>query len=216
LDIRWLGHHNTFADRLAVALAPPGATPYQFQGVPDTHDPIPSGSPLERAIGKGFDWLSKVVHPGDGGMPQPVLALETVGDRSEASRRGIRMTPNADAKTVVHETGHFMGYSLKLGNDNVNDRDQEFLSYRVGNETLTNLRQRFGNLYRANEFGREDHFTRYWLENSAYYVGKDYGPDATEILSMGLDSLYTNPVEFAAKDPEFAKYVLGILDGSLR
>jgi hypothetical protein len=70
--------------------------------------------------------------------------------------------------------------------------------------------------FRDDEEGRKDKFDNVYDELSAYYVGKDYGQGATEIVSMGLELLYNNPILFAKKDPEYLKYILGILDGSLR
>jgi len=50
----------------------------------------------------------------------------------------------------------------------------------------------------------------------AYYVGKDYKYKATEALSMGLQKVFEDPLRFAKLDPEYFKFVLGQLDGSLR
>lgn len=52
--------------------------------------------------------------------------------------------------------------------------------------------------------------------DAKWYVGKHYPSGDTEILSMGLEKLYDSPLDFAEKDPEFFKFLLGILDGSLR
>lgn len=53
-------------------------------------------------------------------------------------------------------------------------------------------------------------------DSSARYCGKVYsGGRATEILSMGLQKLYSDPIHFAKNDPEYFKFVVGVLDGSL-
>ena len=39
---------------------------------------------------------------------------------------------------------------------------------------------------------------------------------AREILSMGVELLYADPVGFAERDPEYFKFILGLLDGSIR
>ena len=45
---------------------------------------------------------------------------------------------------------------------------------------------------------------------SAYYVGKQYG-DNSEILSMGIQALHEDPVKFFKNDPEYANFVVSVL-----
>ena len=73
-----------------------------------------------------------------------------------------------------------------------------------------------GGGYKDDELGRKDKFDRAFTEADAWYVGKPYKHRATEVLSMGMQKMYNDPVEFAKLDPEYCKWVLGILDGSLR
>lgn len=42
-----------------------------------------------------------------------------------------------------------------------------------------------------------------------YYKGH------TEIISMGLELLYDDPIGFAERDPEYFKFLTGILNGDL-
>jgi hypothetical protein len=81
------------------------------------------------------------------------------------------------------------------------------------------MKDKFGGSYDDSERGRKDKFDEAFneSESESYYVGKDYsGAGYTEILPMGLQKLYNDPVGFAMKDPEYFKYVTGIMDGSLR
>lgn len=41
-------------------------------------------------------------------------------------------------------------------------------------------------------------------------MGKDYGGSAYELVSVGLEMLYTKPHELI-KDPDYAKFILGIV-----
>jgi hypothetical protein len=118
-------------------------------------------------------------------------------------------------KIIAHEYGHAIEGRTVTGTSNALDRGLEFLKYRVGNEPLTDLHAKYPDLD-PGEMGRKDQFTTVFDERSAYYTGKDYGRDGTEILSMGIQKLYDDPIGFAEQDPEYFKYVLGILDGSLR
>ena len=42
------------------------------------------------------------------------------------------------------------------------------------------------------------------------YMGKDYDGDFYEVLTMGIDTLYTRPTELM-KDPEMFEWVVGML-----
>lgn len=115
---------------------------------------------------------------------------------------------NDDGADVhVHEMGHILE-----GEDTyVADMVQTFLHYRVGDEKPVKLKSVFPNLnYGPSETGRIDNFDRYFSKNSAYYVGKEYS-NGSEILSMGLQALFDDPVNFMEKDPEYAQFVLSIM-----
>ena len=44
------------------------------------------------------------------------------------------------------------------------------------------------------------------------YMGKYY-KDASEILSMGLQYFYSNPVELMTKDPEYFDFIYNLVRG---
>jgi hypothetical protein len=66
------------------------------------------------------------------------------------------------------------------------------------------------------EKGRSDRFGEAFPGTAAFYIGKECGANASEVLSMGVQKLHDDPVMFLEKDPEYAAYVLGILSGELR
>ena len=108
---------------------------------------------------------------------------------------------------MAHELGHVIE-----GNDPyVHRMVQMFLNYRVGNEQPVQLNKVLHSGYGDNEKGRKDKFDRAFDLNSAYYCGKDYGGRSSEILSMGIQQLEKDPVGFFKKDPEYANFVLGVL-----
>ena len=81
----------------------------------------------------------------------------------------------------------------------------------MGDEKPAKLKDVFPNTnYGADEKGRIDNFDRYFDKNSAYYVGKEYD-SGSEILSMGMQALFDDPVNFMEKDPEYAQFVLSIM-----
>jgi len=132
---------------------------------------------------------------------------------ADQSSHSIYMGYFLDAVTAVHEWGHHIEFSVPW----VREAAIEFLSHRVGNEPFKKLAEALPTHgYGKNEEGRKNEFDKAFDLNQAYYVGKQYANGDTEIVSMGAQKLYEDPVRFAKNDPEYCKFMLGIFDGSLR
>jgi hypothetical protein len=85
---------------------------------------------------------------------------------------------------------------------------------RLGNEKPQEMKDLFpGHGFDPGEMGRKNHFDRafYFQKTYAYYVGKDYAHGTTEVLSMGIQKLHDNPLEFMKKDPEYFEFVISVL-----
>ena len=103
-------------------------------------------------------------------------------------------------RCAIHELGH----RLEVTNPLVRRLEQQFYERRTANEKLETLRRITGNsAYSTKEKARKDKF----LDP---YMGKDYGGSAYELVSVGLEMLYTKPHELI-KDPDYAKFILGIV-----
>lgn len=103
--------------------------------------------------------------------------------------------------TASHELGHRMEQVIP----GINDLCQEFLRRRTAGETPVRLKDLFPlSRYRPDETTRKDRFVD-------PYMGKDYGDSATEILSMGLESVYNGTYNLWDDDPECADFILGVL-----
>jgi hypothetical protein len=163
-------------------------------------------------------WLSRVAARGREVVGKAGAALDvpvrpTATGRAHATGDAIHLSPGERTSTAVHEMGHFLESHLH----GVGSVANQFLAHRVGDEVPTPLRQvdpAAG--YREDEFGRRDRFGEAFPGTDAYYVGKVYGGGSTEIMAMGLQKLYEDPAGFARADPEFARFILGILSGHLR
>lgn len=124
----------------------------------------------------------------------------------------ISLDSEAGGSTVAHEMGHHFEEVVP----GVHSACAEFLAYRVGDEPLTKLSEKFPRSgWDDGDTGRKDQFDRVFPEQYAYYIGKHYD-DATEVLSMGVEKLMTDPARFAALDPEYFKFVVGVLRGDIR
>lgn len=101
---------------------------------------------------------------------------------------------------AIHELMHM----LEDRNENILALEKQFYEKRTAGEELQRLRDVTGNKgYREDELTRVDDFID-------EYMGKDYGGRSYELLSMGMERLYSKPGEFH-NDKEYADFILGIL-----
>ena len=113
-------------------------------------------------------------------------------------------------RTTVHEYGHVLEHTLP----GVHEAAKAYLEHCVGTESLEGLKAKFpGSKFDSTEKGRKDGWEDYFGEQHAYYTGKHYAHGSTEIVSMGLEALYNDPIGFAAKLPEFFRLIVGCLQG---
>jgi len=160
---------------------------------------------------------------------------------NDPRKRGISCATNAEISTYVHEMGHQLENSVP----GLEKRANEFKRYRIqksgrSNRKMVEVFPGYG--YTQDEIGNDDDFhaafDRDWkpgktypphaeygsnssytersAANSAFYTGKNYTHGSTEVLSMGFELLYEDPVGFAERDPEFFKFIVGVLDGTIR
>jgi hypothetical protein len=115
----------------------------------------------------------------------------------------------ANSVTVVHEIGH----AIERQVPGVNEMVQKFRAERVGKEKPSKIECP----WRDDAIGYKDDFARtFGTEYQGHYAGRVYKGGDTEIVSMGLEHMFHDPVHFAKNDPEYFKLMCGILDGSKR
>lgn len=179
---------------------------------------MPSQGTIRVAAEKANQFLRQLIH--DEGIPNGKVEARILAcppaepQRSYCDQDGTVVMGNARDYTVVHEMGHHLEFKLP----GVKEAALAFLKQRVGNEVPQSLNKLFpGGHYGDDEKGRKDDFEKtFGNAVVAYYAGKDYGDSATEIVSQGLELLYNDPAGFAVRDPEYFKFILGILDGTFR
>lgn len=116
----------------------------------------------------------------------------------------------SEAKTHVHEIGHHVEYEV------AHTMAKAFLDARTQGESAKSIAAWTGNRGYGREMGKPDKFAEAFGHDSAIYVGKQYSHNATEIISMGLELMYTDPVRFAKKDPEYFDFIVGVMSGRFR
>ncbi len=115
------------------------------------------------------------------------------------------MRDSAGTKTVIHEMGHW----LEDVHPSVRDAARAFLDRRTAGETDVSLAFYDPRNYNPWEMTRPDQFRN-------PYVGKQYRDavgnyTATEVLPMGLQWFYNEPLEFAREDPDMFDFIYAIV-----
>ncbi|MGB1284969.1 MAG: phage portal protein [Aggregatilineales bacterium] len=110
-------------------------------------------------------------------------------------------------ETYIHEFGH----AIEAADPAIHARCVEFLEARTAQESEQPMSVLMpGRGYRANEVTKADAFPDPYVGKQYISRNKTY---ATEILSMGLQYLYTDPVTFQRTDPEYFEFIISITRG---
>ncbi len=149
---------------------------------------------------KGTDGFSSLVS--DDVIPKGVI---TKFDRTESSRSfhitvgisEVHMADFAGPKTVVHELGHM----AEANNPRLLKRSLEWRGQRTKGEKNQKLLDITGNEgYNSAEVSKPDKFI-------SPYIGKDYGSKASEVFSMGIEKMYSDPIGLAKSDPDMFDHI---------
>ena len=152
-------------------------------------------------------------------------------DGSEFGNVGtVHLDPSDKHRTFVHEFGH----QIEHGNPEARALAEDFLRSRIGMADAELLKERFPTVaYRDDEKGLPDDFAKAFKATGesedesvrrAYYTGKDYRSKdresvrmgtPTEVLSMGVELMYRDPIAFSKADPEWFDLVAGISTGRI-
>lgn len=117
----------------------------------------------------------------------------------------VVMGNNTD-HVVVHEMGHW----LESQNHKVAVTARTFLQNRTRGEEAKPLADVTKNsFYRPEETTKVDRFIN-------PYMGKRYDDGGTEIISMGLEYIYKDPVIFRKADPEYFEFMIDVMNNRIQ
>jgi len=168
--------------------------PGTAEGVPTRFRPS-SEQPV--ILRDGFDDYNKLVgHQVTDG--QRLLIYPTIEGRSFHAQGTANMSSDSGKKTMIHEAGHWLEHK----DANIHTKALAFYDRRTSGEKANWL----GDSYAKTEVSRSDKFPH-------PYSGKDYQRKSTEIVSMGLEHLYANPLQFARKDPDYFTFMVDLVRG---
>jgi len=149
----------------------------------------------------------------------------SAGFRASASKElgSVSLSVDDSAETVVHEIGHHFEYRVQ----DAPHACFSFLRYRFEkHNSQFRPMKAYAESYNDDEVGNEDGFSALWEKaSSAAYNGKIYfdkepivgnpAPQATEVLSMGLQKMYSDPAGFASADYEYFAFTLATCRGEI-
>ena len=104
----------------------------------------------------------------------------------------------------AHQAVHEMGHWLENRDGFIKREAQAFLRRRTAGESASPLRKLVGSWYDADEMAKPDKFID-------AYMGKVYASGDTEIVSMAMQKLYDDPLEFMRRDREMFDWIVNIL-----
>lgn len=105
--------------------------------------------------------------------------------------------------TVVHEMLHGVEYA----HSTVAHLIGQYYDERTSGQALVHL----GEGYDASEKYRPSNNGTEWLSK---YMGKDYGRDAHEVLTMGVQLAYERDYNYMMQDADFYRFILGVMAGA--
>lgn len=182
-------------------------------------------SSVKARFNTGFIAFRQLVHQKYSGRMKPIHVKKTKDKRAFHSdsdwddRNGFHSSVNlnpyySDEGTVVHEIAHHLEEEIK----EIREAAQDFYFTRTHGEALQLLSDVTGNpRYKAYEKTRPDGFF-------SPYIGKVYGErpiagqptfKASEIISMGLEAMYRDPLKFLDQDPEHFALIWAIVIGEI-
>ena len=131
--------------------------------------------------------------------------------RAHQSGETLTLCGDTDIQTAIHEFMHYVEYKnpVMLANSIA------FLKYRTGDEKIKGLKKLTGISYGSSERARPDKFFNAYCGKVYSMTGDYMQATATEIMSMGVQELFTNPAKFRKEDPEYFNFVLANLKGTL-
>lgn len=159
------------------------------------------------SIEYGADIFKQMIGPGTPIDDQPAILSTTTSGRAfyDPAYREVRFTASDTAKVAVHELGHH----LEEWDEDVRLAARDFYVRRTVGHTAVQLKTVAPkNGYDDEEYTKPDKFFD-------PYVGKVYpwsqGRSSTEIVAMGLERMYDDPIGFAKADPEHFKLIYSIM-----
>jgi hypothetical protein len=193
----------------AVATAADRKAAHKALELPEEHrtewkskDKIPSGLGLQSKTAQKF--LSSVVHKDL--VPEYSLVKATPANPRGQFLFNTRVAEvRNDAANIIHEITHAIENQIP----GIQKKCSDFLTKRADGKPT----QLLSGLTGISDYGLERAWEDSWKQlGGSPYSGKYYSQGGiTEVLTMGAQRLYEDPIGFAKNDPEYFSFVISIL-----
>lgn len=194
----------------------------QYESTIETETEVDFEPDVTKAIQFGVDYFRAIVgaHPALKGQNIVIRYFEKQPDQRAffSPRHGEKPSyvelskSDIETSVIVHELGHW----LESMSPAIKKRVATFLKRRAGQEIPGELATLTGNKrFRKGEVAIEDQFRTPYI--GKYYTHKRDKPIdwddvyASEVVSMGVQYMYENPLEFARTDPDMFDLIYDIL-----
>lgn len=145
---------------------------------------------------------------------RPINIYQTGAVRASQSGQSINLHNNERIGTIIHETAH----QLEENNPQMLINSLAFAKSRTEGEKQKAL-NKIASGYRRDEYCKPDKFfDPYCGKLYTLFGGRDRSfvdGTASEIMSMGLQHLFEDPINFAKEDREYFDFVISNLRGEL-
>lgn len=172
--------------------------------------------------GKGWDQVEPKKLSDAEDFLRGVVSIDVMPDSqlfvnvSDATEReyyrysGLYLNNRTDAKTIIHEIGHFI--DEKAANGSVRDSAVKFRDESAKKAGVESP-EWFGGDYSKKEVGYkgvffDDYAAKVYFDDDGNKIGEN------EILAVGLQALYENPSKFARDDPDYFDFVVDTIRGN--
>lgn len=124
----------------------------------------------------------------------------------------VHLFGDSGVATAVHEYGHIVEFNATADQEALR---HAFWAARTQGETAESLATLTGDSgYGPNEYAYKDKFLDVYMGHlRESWTGPIYTEDGVELISMGVERLYTDPVGLIRKDPEYFDFLVSFLQG---
>lgn len=168
-------------------------------------------------INAATDFVGRIVAPEYLSKLTPYTVDDPKGQRANVTTRYMdegpvtvmRLEPDEEAKYIAHELGHVI-------EDQVPSIKENAIIYykdRTSGSDIELLRDVTKNNYGVDEICKKDNFIDAYMGK---FYGSDYSkitPSSTELVSMGIQMLYTDPKKLIDEDPAMFTWLVDTLRG---
>lgn len=160
---------------------------------------------LTGELRKADEWLSRVFGEGHAANGE-LWSLRISADPNYRANYNnftslVTVSYTDKARTIIHELGHH----IEASNDRIKQEVRSFFEKRTQGQAPKSLRDLTGLAsYAPTEVAIKDGFID-------AYMGKVYLDGSTEVLSMGLEMMYNEPLKLLKEDPEMFTLIYRII-----